>query len=611
MPERTNSHPSGRSRSAIGHRFGTRQLRELLAARGDAGLWLAEDDDGAHTLVRLYPALPTLEEWHALDLAASQLAYVVDPRLVPIDEIALDVWPRLSFACADAEPLVRRIAREPMAPAAALTMCADVAAALAALERSGVPAVDVSPADIVLVDGRARLLADVGLPGGKVAHACIDLDHVAPERAAVIADRARGVRAARGAGSPTAESMTYALASIAAAAVYGSQPAAAAPEGERAAPPPPARLEQVLRRGLAQSPAERYARPAALVAALAEAIGIDLAPSGESAPRARSAHARGDRARSAQAAVAPERGDRAAGARPQRRRVGVAIPVAVALVAATLGIAAGLGTTAPEPPATPTLSGAGLSVDAPRGWLRGTTGEGPAAIGAPALVAHLPGPTRGTALVVTREAEPLLARLAEAAPEPVRLGEHDAWRYPAVAVDDESVADVYVLADSVGAIVAACLGPSDAPASVREPCAAALTTLRLDAGRTAALGGGAAARRELAGVVEDLGRARARERRALADAATGRGQAAAADRLAAAYARAAAGAGRAGTVGAPGDLPRLVERLEETGRAYGALAAAARATRRTAYAQARERVVAHEHELREDLSALAAARSSS
>ena len=110
--------------------------------------------------------------------------------------------------------------------------------------------------------------------------------------------------------------------------------------------------------------------------------------------------------------------------------------------------------------------------------------------------------------------------------------------------------------------------------------------------------------------MEDLDRARERERRALAAAATGRRQAAAADRLAAAYARAAAGAGRTGTVGAPGDLPRLVDRLEETGRAYAALATAARATRRTAYAQARERVVAHERALQQDLAALASTSSS-
>jgi hypothetical protein len=166
-----------------------------------------------------------------------------------------------------------------------------------------------------------------------------------------------------------------------------------------------------------------------------------------------------------------------------------------------------------------------------------------------------------------------------------------------------------VLEDGDGPIVAACLGSSAAPASVREPCSAALTTLRLDAGPAVALGGDAAARRALVSIVEDLDRSRARERSALATAATGRRQAAAADRLAAAYARAANGAGKAGTVGAPGDLPRLVDTLKQTGRAYTALATAARTTRRTAYAQARERVVAHERALDDDLAALARATS--
>jgi serine/threonine-protein kinase len=590
--DREHKHPSGRARSAIGHRFGTLQLRELLAVRGEAGLWLAEDDDGDRTLLRLYPGLPTLEEWHTLELAGSQLIYAINPRLVPVKEIALDVWPHLIFDCSGAESLAQLIAREPMSPAAAVAMCADVSAALAALGRIGVPPVDISPADIVLGSEQARLLPDVGLPGGKLAHACVDLDHIAPERAAAIADRARGVRAEHpGDGHPTAESMAYALASIVSAAIRGPQPAVGtAPTAL------PARLEQTLRRGLAQSPSERYGTPAALVEALCDAIGVPL--------RRRSARPRAARARgTGTAAVARP-------TRPGRRTISVALPVAVLLAAAAIGTVAGSATTAPDPPAAVTLASAGLSVQAPQGWLRGGPGEAPPTLGDPALVAHPPGHSTATALIVTREAAPMLAQLSGTAPEPVRLGDNDAWRYRDVAVDAEGVADVYVLADGADTIVAACLGPSDAPASVRAGCSAALTTLRLPAGRATALGGDAAARRELTQVVGDLDRTRASERRALTTAATGRRQAAAADRLAAAYARAADGAGRAGTVGTPGELPRLVDQLEETGHAYTALATAARATHRTAYAQARERVAAHEQALQKDLAALASTSSS-
>ncbi|HEX5147143.1 MAG TPA: hypothetical protein VFV85_08975, partial [Conexibacter sp.] len=110
MLERADSHPSGSALSAIGERVGGWRLRELLAARGDAGLWLAEDDGGGEALLRLYPGLPRVVEWHTLELAVSQLANVSDPRLVRIEQIALDVWPRLLFACPGAEPLARRIA---------------------------------------------------------------------------------------------------------------------------------------------------------------------------------------------------------------------------------------------------------------------------------------------------------------------------------------------------------------------------------------------------------------------------------------------------------------------------------------------------------------------
>ncbi len=592
MLEHANTHPSGSALDATRYSFGRRRLRELLASRGDAGLWLAEDSDGDEMLLRLYPGLPTTEEWHALGLAASQRAYVDDPRLVLIEEVALDVWPHLSFACADAESLARRIARAPMAPAAAVAMCADVTAALAALQRAGVPPVDVSPADVVLVGERARLLPDVGLPDGALAHACVDLDHAAPERAAAIAERRRGVRAVlRGAASPTAESMTYALASIVAAAIHGPS--------DDASPAPTAlsgRLEQVLRRGLAQRPSERYRTPAALVEALGDAIGVHPSYSGVSAPRA-------TRTRDPRTAVARQR------RRPGRRSIGIAMPAAVLLAAAAaVGTIAGSATTTPDPPAAVTLADAGLSVEAPRGWLRAGTGEGLPAIGTPALIARPPGRSSARALVVTRAATPLLAKLAEAVPEAVRFGDYDAWRYRDVGIGAaESVADVYVIEEADGPIVAACFGPSGAPASVRETCSGALTTLRLNVGRAAALGGDAVARRGLARIVEDLNRARIRERRALAVAATGRRQAAAADRLAAAYARADEGVGKLGTVGAPGDLPRLVKRLEEAGQAYAALATAARATRRPAYAQARERVVGHERALGESLAALAPA----
>jgi len=570
--ERANKQPSGSAPSAAGHRFGTCRLRELVAVRGEAGLWLADDDDDGETLVRLYPGLPRLEEWHTLELAASQLVYAIDARLVPIREIALDVWPRLSFSCPGAEPLARRVAREPLSPAEAVAMCADVTAALAALGRAGVPPVDISPADVVLVDEQARLLVDVGLPGGQVARACVDLDHVAPERAAAIADRAQGIRAAHpGAGSPTAESMTYALASIVTASIRG-------PQWTGAALPP--RLEQVLRRGLAHNPSERYATPAALVAALCDALGVPL----------------GRRRRSLRRP-----------AKPEPRGIGIAIPAVVLLLAAAaIGTVAGSATTSPDPPAEVTLAGAGLSVQAPRGWLDGGADEALPGIGTPALSAHPPGRSSETALIVMREAAPLLAQVADATPEPVRLGDDEAWRYRDVAVDAESTADVYLLEDGDGPVVAACLGP----ASVREGCAAALTTLSLSAGEAVALGGDVGARLGLARVVDELDRTRGRERRALAAAETGRAQAAAADRLAAAYTRAAQSAGRAGTVGKPGDLPRLIDRLEQTGRTYTALATAARATRRTAYAQARERILAQERALQKDLEALASTSSS-
>jgi serine/threonine-protein kinase len=605
--ERANTQPSGSAPSAAGSRVGTRRLRELLAVRGEAGLWLAEDDGGGEALLRLYPGLPTLAEWHKLALTARELLDVVDARLVPLKEIALDVWPCLTFACSNAEPLSRRIAREPMTPAAAVAMCADVTGALAALARAGMPPVDVGPADVVLVGEHARLLADVGLASG--AQACVELDYLAPERAAAIARSGDGAAIARDAAPPTAASTTYALASIVTAAIHGPALAGVGRDHATAGagdPPTalPARLEQALSRGLAPSPSERYETPAALVEALGDAIGIRLPQPDASTPHV----PRATRAHGGRATVARRR------TRPGRRRARIALPIAAALAAAAIGTVVGSATTPPDAPAAVTLAGAGLSVEAPQGWLRARTGHVPPVLGAPAIVARSPAHPPGSsaaALVISRTAAPLLAQLADDVPEAVRLGRQEAWHYRGVALDAAGVADVYVVEYGDGSIVAACLGPSGASPLSRQRCAAALTTLRIHAGRAAALGGDAAARRGLAHVVDELDRARASERRALATAATARRQAAAADRLAAAYAHAADGARRAGTVGAPGALARLVARLQETGRTYAELATAARGTHRTAYTSARERVVAHEHALTEELAALGSATSGS
>ncbi len=63
MPDRGNRHLSGCDRSATDQRLGAYRLRELVAARGDVGLWLADHDDDGASLLRLFPGPPTLDEW--------------------------------------------------------------------------------------------------------------------------------------------------------------------------------------------------------------------------------------------------------------------------------------------------------------------------------------------------------------------------------------------------------------------------------------------------------------------------------------------------------------------------------------------------------------------
>ena len=275
--------------------------------------------------MRLYPGLPTLEEWHTLELAASQLMYAVDARLVPIKEIALDVWPRLSFDCADAESLARRIAREPMAPAEAVAMCADVTAALAALGRAGVPPVDISPADIVLV-GRAGTAARRRRAAGRQGRTRVRRPRPRRARACGCDRRPSAGRPRRAPGRRLPDRGEHDL--RAGVDRLRRDPRAAAGRGRsrgRAGRRGHARclraLEQVLRRGLAQSPSERYATPAALVEALCDAVGVPLRHSGSErrARPARGARRRRDGGRSRDVAASASRSRPPCWSSPRRR----------------------------------------------------------------------------------------------------------------------------------------------------------------------------------------------------------------------------------------------------------------------------------------------------
>jgi hypothetical protein len=590
--------------------FGVWQPVEPLAASGSVVLWRATDGHDRSALLRLYPSFRGQYNWRHFKTAAARRARLGDdPQLLAIRQVGSYGRPHLLLDDPVGEPLATRVERESLPPELALRVFADVAVGLELLAAAGVPALDLSPADVFIAGDRGLLLADAGLLSEALGGRCLATAHVAPERARTAQPRLDGgawralARVSyRHAPRPTAASMTYSFASLLTAALAGPAPRGANRQPATERLPVPAR--RALERALAGQPWRRHRSPTKLVAALRQAFAEDEAlDAGRAAPATVTANgarsANGSRpsngATAANGAAAPTRGG-SAGRRPVARRT-LALGAAAVAVAALAGAAAGIATTAPDPPPAATLARAGLSVTAPAGWTLLDRAAAPFDAGTQTLTAQAPGGRGDARLTVTRAAAPLLTAVAGRVPDAVELRAGPAWRYAEVPLRG-TPADVYVLASDGGPVVAACRAPT---AELRAACARVVTTLRLAGAAALPLGGGAATRRQATRALAALARSRSTDRGVLAQAPRPRGQALAAARLADAHASAAAAVVRAGAVGPPGTRARLVANLRTTGRSYAALAAAARSGDGAAYAAARRQIERSERTLRRSL----------
>jgi hypothetical protein len=552
------------------------QLDAVLSSGGPVSLWRVSARDGAGALLRRYPHPERDETSQRFVAYVTWRAQMPDhPRLVGVTAADRTGLPHVLLEDPGGETLATRIEHGALEPDMALRIFGDVADALAALARADIRPVDLSPADVLVVEGRGMLLADVGIFGEAFGGRCPDLRHAAPERMATGrrgADGWIGLALARlgprFAARPTSASLTYSFASVLEAALDGPAPAGRSDADARV----PNGFDPVLRRALAHRPRDRHRDPAAVVEELA------AAPRHEP-PRASAARP-------------------VAASRWSRGRQVAAIGGCV-LVAAVAGLAVGLASTPDDPPRPVTLASDGLSVEAPAGWARARASDAPFDAGADALVIRAASKAGG-GLTVTRSGGALLASLPEAKQQAVRLGGRGAWRYAGVPIG-AGTGDVYLVETVAGPIVAACHGQGKGRRASLATCGAIVGTLRSRDGRALPLGGETDARAALAATLTALGGRRARARQALAGAGTRRGQAAAADRLAGAYARTGAAASRAGAVGPPGASARLVARLAAIRRSYAALAAAARAGRAARYRAVSVEVGERERALREDI----------
>jgi len=258
--------------SRAGSRFGPYQLKRLLGRGGMGEVYEAED-----TRKRRVVALKLISEQFSANAVfrarmlreAEEAGRLTEPHVVPIHDygeidgqLYLDM--RL-IAGADLATLLKRFG--PLSPPRAVAIVEQIAAALDAAHSAGVTHRDVKPENILvtgsdfayLVDfGIARAAADPGLTQAGTAMG--SYNYMAPER--FTADEV------------TYRADIYSLACVLAECLTGSPPFRA-DSMERAVgahltdPPPrpsqlrpgkvPSALDQVIARGMAKSPDQRYA----------------------------------------------------------------------------------------------------------------------------------------------------------------------------------------------------------------------------------------------------------------------------------------------------------------------------------------------------------------
>ena len=348
-------------------------------------------------------------------------------RLLPVVSAgSREDWHWVAYECGAAVPLSAENRHRWRAPSA-LGLIRDLAETLDELAAQGVAPYELSPGSIFLEPRIGALLGDLGAAreafGDRLAESGHGSAFVPPE---VLA----GEPAGPGASVYSAGALLHAL-------LAGEPPGSHPLTHYR--PDLPSEIDAVLARALARDPLERYDTVVELCENARHALASPVSVQPPSA-------------------MPPKR-------RSRRRPLRAALVVA----AVTAGGFAGLQFGAPNAPATDAgaeLTGKGLSMTVPSGWI--------------------PGVTRGSVVLAAYPNSDWLSGISarldskgfvpDDRSDPVRLGELDAWRdrtdYPA--------AIRYVVPTSAGTLVISCDASSGAPARVLRLCEQAASTLRLE-----------------------------------------------------------------------------------------------------------------------------------
>ena len=341
------------------------------------------------------------------------------------------------------------------------------------------------------------------------------------------------------------------------------------------------------------------------------------APAPEPAPEPAPAPEPRRRRRPAPTPTAPAPAPEPDRPRRGRRRVLLAVQILAAAGAAFAALQVGQSGADTAVVLSHTASNADVALGVPEHWRRSSPDLAVAALGLRDPVVLRPGSIGGATIMAGLTSAtgasllpPAVTRRLAGAPRAasVRLGRMTALRYPDLGLAGLTRRmTLFAAPTSGGVLTLACLSPPREAAALRPLCDRVAQSLRLTRARALAPGPSARSQRQLNALVEALDGDRVEQRAQLASAQAPAQQAQWAERLASAYADAAAtGAKQRVSPREAAAHARILAAIGAAGNAYARMADAARAANVSDYERARGKVARGEGRLRAALSAVAA-----
>jgi serine/threonine protein kinase len=335
--------------SRVGTTFGKYNLTRLLGKGGGGVVYEAYDTGKGRTVALkiLAEEFSTNDTFRTRFQRESQAAAMLqEPHVIPIHDWGeIDGSLYIDMRLVQGQTLLDLIAQGPLAPARAVAIIGQVAAALDAAHAEGLIHRDVKPQNIIVTPADFVYLVDFGIAQTKgdprlttVGTQIGTLNYMAPER---FNDKVT---------TPAVD--VYSLACVLYESLTGDAPFAGDSlehlvAAHLALPPPrpsvvnrrvPAALDEVVARGMAKHPDERYGTAGALARAAQRALGSPSADADGTRPLAASAMASGV----TDELTAREPSERRSSERKRRWLLPTVIGLSAALILAGIGTVIGL-----------------------------------------------------------------------------------------------------------------------------------------------------------------------------------------------------------------------------------------------------------------------------